>query len=118
MKQYADKIVRTLKEAPANDHQSIWDVFVNDKEIRLGCGLSEINMKLFDEVFQNDINGMTKERVVDLWESTGDCYIFEESSPFRDENSVYDGDIVVDIKEELIPLIILDICSYQDRHTS
>ena len=52
---------------------------------------------------------MKKEAVTDLWKHTENFYIHESSSPFMEETSRYEGDIILDIKNELIQLIVLDI---------
>ncbi len=109
LNQYTDKIIKILKETPANNQHTIWDVFVNDKEIINRRNFSKINIELLDRVFLTDLKKMKKEGVTDLWKHTENCYIHESSSPFMEETSKYEGDIILDIKNELIQLIVLDI---------
>ncbi len=109
LNQYTDKIIKILKETPANNQHTIWEVFVNNKEIRSIRKFSKINIELLDKVFLTDLKKMKKESVVDLWKHTENCYIHELSSPFMEETSRYEGDIILDIKNELIQLIIMDI---------
>ena len=109
LNQYTDKIIKILKETPANNQHTIWDVFVNDKEIRNRRNFSKINIELLDRVFLTDLKKMKKEGVTDLWKHTENCYIHESSSPFMEETPRYEGDFILDIKNELIQLIVLDI---------
>lgn len=107
---YADKIIKILKKTSATNQQTIWEVFINDSEIRGSGEFSKINIKLLDKVFLTDIKKMKKEAVVNLWENTEDGYIHVgASSPFMEESLAYEGDIILDIKNELIELIVLDI---------
>ncbi len=109
LNQYTDKIIKILKETPANNQHTIWEVFVNDKEIRNGIVFSKTNIELLDKVFLADIKKMKKEDATDLWKHTENCYIHELSTPFMEETSRYEGNVILDIKNELILLIVCDI---------
>jgi hypothetical protein len=109
LNQYTDNIIKILKETPANNQHTIWKVFINDKEIRNRRNFSQINIDLLDRVFLTDLKKIKKEGVTDLWKHTENCYIHESSSPFMEETSRYEGDIILDIKNELMQLIVLDM---------
>jgi hypothetical protein len=109
LNQYTDKIIKILKETPADNQYTIWEVFVNDKEIRNGGVFSEDNIELMDAVFLTDIRKIKKKGAIDLWKHTENCYIHEVSAPFMEDPPEYEGDIILDIKNELIQLMVLDI---------
>ena len=109
LNQYTDKIIKILQKTPANNQHTVWEVFTNDKEIRNKRKFSKINIELLDKVFLTDLKKMKKEGVIDLWKHTENCCIDQLSTPFMEETSRYEGDIILDIKDELIQLIVLDI---------
>lgn len=105
LNQYTDKIIKILKGTSV-DGITIWDIYGNDEDFRKN-NLTKRHIELFDSVYMQDIKKLTKEKVIDLWKGTDACY-FHEVSCFE-ETPEYEGDIFLDIREEILPLIALDI---------
>jgi len=107
LNQYTDKIINILKKTPVDKHHAIWDIFINDIEIKKNSDLNKAHLKLLDTVFLTDIQKMKQKDIIDLWEYTEDCDI--HNSLYIHETPEYDGNIVSDIKNEMIQLIVCDI---------
>jgi len=107
LNQYTDKIIKILKETPIDKHHTIWEIFINDKEIKKYRNLSKTHLKLLDTVFLADIQKMKQKDIIDLWMYTEDCY--NHNSLYIHDTPEYEGDIVSDIKNEMIQLIVCDI---------
>jgi 6-phosphogluconolactonase/glucosamine-6-phosphate isomerase/deaminase len=105
--QYTDKIIKTLKETPADDHNTIWEVFLNDERVIKNRNFTKDNIQLLDTVFLSDIKTMKKEDIIHLWRYTDECDIHE--SLYTDVVPEYKGNIILDIKNEIVNLILCDI---------
>lgn len=106
--QYTDRIIKLLKKTPVDHHHTIWEMFINDKKIKEG-NFAKVHIELINTVFMADIEKMKQEEILDLWRHTENCYIHGTSLPFMAEPPEYEGDIIQDIKNEMIELILCDI---------
>ena len=107
--QYTTIIVKLLKETKMQEGSSqltIWDACVNHQKLN-GTKFDENHIQLINSVFLENINSLKDEDVVEIWSSTDFAGYYE--SGFFDEAPKYDGDMISDISEEIIPLVHIDI---------
>ena len=110
--EYTDKIVEILKRTLVDNSLTIWDVFCDDKDFRK-CNFSDSRIELINSVYLIDIQKMNQEDVIKLWKSTEDGFIHETS--YFGDTPEYDGDMISDIRDEILPLIALDIDSFYEK---
>lgn len=103
---YTDRIIAILKKTPVDSHHSIWDTFCNDDGIK-NNNLNNSHIALLDTVYMDDIQKLKQEDIINLWKCTEDGCIHDCS--YLDDPPEYEGDIISDIKNEVIQLIVCDI---------
>ena len=113
--EYTDKIVEILKKTLVDNSLTIWDVFCDDKDFRK-CNFGDSHIELVNSVYLIDIQKMNQEDVIELWKSTEDGCIHEIS--YFGDTPEYDGDMISDIRDEILPLIALDIDSFYEKQKS
>ena len=109
LNEYTTILVKLLKETKTPEgikHPTVWDACSNNQKLN-GTKFDECHIQLFNTVFHENINSLTDEEVVEIWKST-DFGGYYESGFFGDAPK-YDGNMISDIREEVIPLINLDI---------
>ena len=100
------KLIKETKNSEGGNHSTIWDACVNNQKLN-GTKFDEHHIQLFNTVFLENINSLKEEDIVEIWESTD--FGGQYKSGFFGESPKYDGDMVSDIGEEVIPLVNLDI---------
>lgn len=110
LNQYTDRIILILKQIPTDRYDSIWEACCNDDEIG-NNKLNKTNIELLDMVFKDDIQKLKQENIINLWKCTDDGDVHECS--YLGDPPEYEGDILFDIKNEIIQLIMLDIRSFK-----
>lgn len=98
--------ITILKKTPTDSHHSIWETFCNDDEID-NSNFNESHIEILDAVFEDDIQKLKQEDIINLWKCTEDGVIQECS--YLDDPPKYNGNIILDIKNEVFELILLDI---------
>lgn len=106
-------IVKLLKKTQVDDDKTIWDVFGQDKEFR-NYNFNKQHLELFDTVYLDSIKKMKQTDIIALWSGTEDAYLHSISRPFQ-EPPPYEGDMIADIRDEIMPLISLDLDFFYEK---
>jgi len=115
LNQYTDRIISILKKTSNDSTNSIWETLCKNYKI-CNNSFNKSSTETLDSVFNNDIHKLKQEDIIDIWECTddGDVHICS----YLGDPPEYEGDIILDIKNEIFSLITIDIEAFNSQKHS